>query len=68
MFVIHRLQELARKERILLYVCFIDLTKAHDSVDRTFLWTVFTPFGVPHNMVSFIFVNSTIIACEHECG
>ena len=33
MFVIRRLQELARKKRIPLYVCFIDLTKAYDSVD-----------------------------------
>ena len=28
MFVIRRLQELARKKRIPVYVCFIDLTKA----------------------------------------
>ena len=28
MFVIRRLQELARKKRIPLYVCFIDFTKA----------------------------------------
>ena len=35
MIVIRRLQELARKKRILLYVCFIDLTKAYDSADRT---------------------------------
>ena len=35
MFVIRRLQELARKKRILLYVCFVDFTKAYDSVDRT---------------------------------
>ena len=47
MFVIRPLQELARKKRIPLYVCFIDLTKAYDSVDRTFLWTVLARFGVP---------------------
>ena len=38
MFVVRRfrrLQELARKKRIPLYVCFIDVTKAYDSVDRT---------------------------------
>ena len=34
MFVICRLQELARKKRVPLYVCFIDLTKVYDSVDR----------------------------------
>ena len=53
-FVIHRLQELARKKRIALYVCFIDLTKAYDSVDRTLLWTVLARFGVPQNTISAI--------------
>ena len=33
MFVIRRLQELARKKRTPLYVCFIDFTKAYDSID-----------------------------------
>ena len=37
MFVVRCLQELARKKRIPHYVCFIDLTKAYDSVDRTLL-------------------------------
>ena len=54
MFVIRRLQELARKKRIPLYVCFIDLTKAYDSVGRTLLWTVLVRFGVPQNMISVI--------------
>ena len=54
MFVIRRLQELARKKRIPLYVCFIDLTKAYDSVDRTLLWTVLARFRVPQNMNSVI--------------
>ena len=52
MFVIRRLQE--RKKRILLYVCYIDLTKAYDSVDRTLLWTVLARFGVPQIMISVI--------------
>ena len=54
MFVIRRLQELARKKRIQLYVCFIDLTKAYDSVERTLLWTVLARFGVPQIMISVI--------------
>ena len=37
MFVIRQIQELARKKRTSLYVCFVDLTKAYDSVDRTLL-------------------------------
>ena len=54
MFVIRRLQELARKKQIPLYICFIDLTKAYDSVDRTLLWTVLARFGVPQNIASVI--------------
>ena len=54
MFVIRRLQELVRKKRISLYVCFIDLTKAYDSVDRTLLWNVLVRFGVSQNMISVI--------------
>ena len=54
MFVIHRLQELMRKKRIPLYVRFIGLIKAYDSVDRTLLWTVLAHFGVPQNMISVI--------------
>ena len=54
MVVICRLQELARKKHLPFYVCFIGLTKAYDSVGQTLLWTVFTRFGVPHNMISII--------------
>ena len=52
MFVIRRLQELARKKRIPLYVCYIDVTKAYDSADRTLLWTGLARFGVPQNIIS----------------
>ena len=48
MFVIRWLQELALRKRIPLYVCFIDLTKAYDSIDRTLLWTALARFDVPH--------------------
>ena len=52
--MIRRLQELARKKRIPLYVYFIDLTKAYDSVCQTLLWTVLARFGVPQDMISVI--------------
>ena len=45
MFVIRRLQELARQKLIPLYACFINLTKAYDSVDQTLLWRLLARFG-----------------------
>ena len=53
MFVVRRLQELPRKNTP-LYLCLIDLTKAYDSVDRTFLWVVLARFGVPPRMLAVI--------------
>ena len=54
-FVIRRLQELALKKRIPLYVCSIEYTKAYDSVDRTLLWRVLARFDVPQKkMISVI--------------
>ena len=54
MFVVHRLQELGRKEGVPLYTCFVDLQKAYDSVDRSLLWVVLARFGVPPVMVTIV--------------
>ena len=68
MFVIYRLQELARKKRTPLYVCFIDLTKAkrmspliQPSPGQ------YSPVLACHRILSRSFVNSKM-ACEHACG
>ena len=44
----------AEETNSVVCVCFIDLTKAYDSVDRTILWTVLVRFVVPQNMISVI--------------
>ncbi|CAM9725966.1 unnamed protein product, partial [Sphacelaria rigidula] len=54
MFVVRRLQELGRASSIPINMCFIDLQKAYDSVDRTLLWEVLARFGVPSRMITII--------------
>ena len=54
MFVVHRLQEIRRKAGVSLFMCFIDLQKAYDTVDCTLLWQVFTCIGVPPQMIAVI--------------
>ena len=55
MFAVRRLQDLGRKARVPLFLCFIDLQKkAYDSVDRTFLWQVLARFRIPPQMIEVI--------------
>ena len=54
MFAVRRLQELGRKARVPLFLRFIDLQKAYDSVDCTLLWQVVARFGTPPQMIEVI--------------
>ena len=54
LFVVRRLQEQARRRRIPLYMCFVDLQKAYDSVDRELLWKVLARAGVPEEVIAVI--------------
>ena len=54
MFVVRRFQELGRISKTSLEICFIDLGKAYDSVDRVLLWEVLARFEVPPRMIKVI--------------
>ena len=54
MFVVRRLQEIGRKAGVSLFMCFIGLQKAHDTVDRTLLWQVLTRVGVSRQVIAVI--------------
>jgi hypothetical protein len=54
LYVVRMLQEFGRAKDIPLFVCFIDLMKAYDSVDRALLWQVLARFGVPAKMIGVI--------------
>ncbi|CAB1121505.1 unnamed protein product [Ectocarpus sp. CCAP 1310/34] len=54
LFVVLRLQELERRKKIPLYMCFVDLKKAYDPVDRVMLWKVLARTGIPTKLIEVI--------------
>ena len=54
MVVVCMLQEIRRKARAFLSMGFIDLHKAYATVDRTLLWRVVTPIGVPPQVIAVL--------------
>ena len=54
MFVVHRLQKIRRKAGVSLFMCFIDLQKAYDTVDRALLWQVLARIEVSPQMIAVI--------------
>ena len=49
-FCLRQLQEKSREHRTPLYMAFVDLTKAFDTVSRTALWIVLEKIGIPPQM------------------
>ena len=54
MFVVPKPGEIRRNAGVSLFMCFIDLQKAYDTVDRTLLWQVLTRIGRPPQMIAVI--------------
>ena len=53
-WVVRQVIEKATEYRTPVHLCFVDLTKAYDSVDRTALAAVLRSYGVPHQLVDTI--------------
>lgn len=53
-FCLKTLYEKATKKHNSVYTCFIDLTKAYDSIDRSLAWQVLRSGGAPPKTVDLI--------------
>ena len=46
-FCVHQLMEKAREHNTKLFILFVDLHKAYDSVPREAMWLVQKKYGIP---------------------
>ena len=53
-FSLRQLQEKAKEQKKDMFIVFVDLTKAFDSVCRSALWEVLRKLGVPEKMLNII--------------
>ena len=53
-FCAQQLMEKATEHNTKLFMLFIDLRKAYDSIPREALWCVLKKYGVPHSMLTVI--------------
>lgn len=53
-FAARQVQEKCREQNKDLYITFIDLTKAFDTVDRDILWRILQKFGVPPKFLGIL--------------
>ena len=68
-FCLRQLQEKAREHQTPLYMVFVDLTKAFDTVPRSALWIILEKLGVPPKMLSVIrSLHEGMLAQVVHCG
>ena len=53
-FTVRQLQEKSREQNKGLFITFVDLTKAFDTVNRDALWKIMSKFGCPQKFVNIV--------------
>ena len=53
-FCARQIQEKCKEQGMPLFMVFIDLTKAYDTVNRTLLWLLLARYGLPEKLVNLI--------------
>ena len=53
-FTARQLQEMSREQHQNLYMVFIDIKKAYDTVNREMLWNIMHKFGCPDKFISIV--------------
>ena len=53
-FTIRQLQEKCQEQNVDLYMTFVDLTKAFDTVSRDGLWNLMAKFGCPPRYIAMV--------------
>ena len=68
LFTLRKLSELSVEWQQRLYIAFVDLRKAFDSIPRPALWVVLRSRGVPEQLISIIRDLHTDTACRVRVG
>ena len=53
-FTVQQLQEKCQEQNVDLYMTFVDLTKAFDTVSREGLWKIMAKFGCPAKFIAMV--------------
>ena len=53
-FSLNQIQEKCKEQNLDIYMVFIDLTKAYDTVNRRMLWKILAKLGIPGKVVKII--------------
>ena len=60
-FTARQLHEKCQEQTVDLYMTFVDLTKAFDTVSREGLWKIMAKFGCPAKFIAM--VRSSMMVC-----